>query len=110
MHLWSRAHTPQITTQPPLHLSNHEVLTHFLALKKDTDRLKHERVNHALRQKAEMRAAYPLAKERDESPDISDLPELNEAVKQREDVADRRGWSDELAWIEDEVGVYSVGH
>lgn len=72
-------------------------------MKKDTDLLKVQRANHDLRDKVDNRKAYPIAKEREESPDASELPTLNEVVKKREDEADRRGWSDELAWIQDAV-------
>jgi hypothetical protein len=50
-----------------------------------------------------MREAYPLLKERDDPPDGSELPGLTESVRRKEDEADRRGWSDELDWIEEQV-------
>lgn len=55
-----------------------------------------------------MREAYPLAKERDDPPDGSTLPRLTDSVRRQEDEADRRGWSDELAWIQDEVSSTSL--
>ena len=97
LHIVSSSHNEQISTAPALHLSNHEVLTHFLSLKEENDSLQNLQTTRSLRSAAKAKALYPLKN------DIEDTPlELGEETLD-EEVAERRGVSDELVWVQDQA-------
>ncbi|WWC85257.1 uncharacterized protein L201_000119 [Kwoniella dendrophila CBS 6074] len=97
----------KISNTAPLHLSNQEVLTHFLNLKEDNDELTESINLKKARDKAYAKKKYPL--ERDNPDDHDDptlLEPLNEADEKQLNIAERRGLSDELVWIQNEVIKY----
>ncbi|WVQ98538.1 hypothetical protein IAU59_005664 [Kwoniella sp. CBS 9459] len=98
----------KISNTAPLHLANHEVLSHFLALKEDNDHLSSCIDLRRARDKAFAKAKYPLErdKERPEPDDPSLLEPLDEKDAKVLDIAERRGLSDELVWIQNEVIKY----
>ncbi|CAK9780845.1 hypothetical protein CC85DRAFT_100675 [Cutaneotrichosporon oleaginosum] len=98
----------KISNNPPQHLSNYEVLQHFLALKKDNDVLL--RATEAKKNR-DIKGAYdqiPLVTRRGEigGPEIPDVPPVSAAQRRREDDAARRGVSKDLVWVQDEVLKY----
>ncbi|OCF55142.1 hypothetical protein L486_07253 [Kwoniella mangroviensis CBS 10435] len=97
----------KISNTAPLHLSNQEVLTHFLSLKEDNDALV-EAINlKKARNRAYAKKKYPL--ERDNPEDMDDaslLKGISEQEEKRLDIAERRGCSDELVWVQSEVIKY----
>ena len=102
----SSAEDRQISNTPPLHLSNFEVLTHFLALKKETDELHQLITQRKARKDLAARELYP-AREKDELEDLPYVPPLDRGgvMEKNEDIAERRGESRELVWIQDRVGL-----
>ncbi|ODN84900.1 hypothetical protein L202_00752 [Cryptococcus amylolentus CBS 6039] len=94
----------KISNTLPQHLSYREVLDHFIALKQETDALGEAIALKKARNKAQMKARFPL--ERDD-PEKRDDPALLEEITEEEEeqlqIAARRGASDELVWITDEV-------
>ncbi|WVF72392.1 hypothetical protein IAT40_007207 [Kwoniella sp. CBS 6097] len=99
----------KISNTAPLHLANHEVLSHFLTLKEDNDHLSQCIDHKKARDKAYAKAKYPLErdKERQQEPDDPSLLEpIDEEDAKVLDIAERRGLSDELVWIQNEVIKY----
>ncbi|WWC61392.1 uncharacterized protein I303_103975 [Kwoniella dejecticola CBS 10117] len=96
----------KISNTAPLHLSNQEVLSHFLSLKEDNDQLA-ESINHKkARDKAFARAKYPLEKDDSADQDPSLLEPIAGEQEKVLNVAERRGLSDELVWVQNEVIKY----
>ncbi|WWC69684.1 uncharacterized protein I206_103627 [Kwoniella pini CBS 10737] len=96
----------KISNTAPLHLSNQEVLSHFISLKEDNDQLS-ESINHkTARDKAFARAKYPLERDDPADEDLSLLEPLNVEDEKELNIAERRGLSDELVWIQNEVIKY----
>ncbi|CAD6578102.1 MAG: hypothetical protein TREMPRED_002112 [Tremellales sp. Tagirdzhanova-0007] len=87
----------RLATAPPQHLSNHEVLAHFLALKSENDTLRSRVLTRSARAAAEAQKRYPLE---DDDPDL-DVDFGEESVE--EDVAVRREVSEQLVWVQDQV-------
>lgn len=101
----------QISNNPPQHLSNYEVLQHFLQLKKDNDVLQDAGSSHSKRMILKAREQLPLSKkekdrERELGREVPVVDDLSVAELKIEDNAARRGVSDELVWIQDEVIKY----
>ncbi|RSH83208.1 uncharacterized protein EHS24_006872 [Apiotrichum porosum] len=95
----------KISNNAPQHLSNYEVLQHFLELKTDNDRLQSLVGNHTKRAILNARAQYPLGKfDRDQ--EVVEVEDAEIDVLEAEDVASRRGVSDELVWVQEEVLKY----
>jgi len=92
-------------------LSNYEVLQHFLQLKKDNDALLAAAEHHGNREVLRAREQLPLGKrdkdrERELNKKTPEVPDLNAAQLQSESDLARRGVSNELVWIQDEVLKY----
>lgn len=105
IHVTAPAHARQISNNAPQHLSNYEVLQHFLELKTDNDRLQSLVGNHTKRAILNARAQYPLGKfDRDQ--EVVEVEDAEIDVLEAEDVASRRGVSDELVWVQEEVLKY----
>ncbi|WVO17009.1 hypothetical protein L204_104696 [Cryptococcus depauperatus] len=98
----------KISNTAPQHLSNREVLNHFLSLKQDNDSLSQSINLKKSRDKALAKRLYPLEKDRDDKneDDLSLLDPLSAGQEKELQTADRRGLSDELVWIQDEVIKY----
>ncbi|TXT13722.1 hypothetical protein VHUM_01089 [Vanrija humicola] len=97
----------QISNNPPQHLSNYEVLQHFLHLKEDNDYLQKAVADHAGRQVLRAHAQFPGAKNK--YGDAVELPAVRHAEGDElaaEDDAARRGVAPELVWVQDEVIKY----
>ncbi|OWZ53504.1 hypothetical protein C345_00699 [Cryptococcus neoformans A2-102-5] len=91
----------------PQHLANREVLDHFISLKQETDRLGEAIALKKARDSAAARKLYPLERDDPDKKDDSSLFEPLSAEKEVElKVAERRGLSDELVWIQNEVIKY----
>ncbi|OCF38774.1 hypothetical protein I317_07430, partial [Kwoniella heveanensis CBS 569] len=99
-----------ISNTAPLHLANHEVLSHFLTLKVDNDHLSSCIDLKRARDKAFARAKYPLERDKERQHEQQDDPSLLEPISEEDakvlDLAERRGLSDELVWIQNEVIKY----
>ncbi|EJT46076.1 hypothetical protein A1Q2_01378 [Trichosporon asahii var. asahii CBS 8904] len=95
----------KISNNPPQHLSNYEVLQHFIGTKKDNDFLEEAVRNHTNRQALLAREHLP-PKKGAYVPDVPDVPDLDEEGLKKEDEGARRGKSDEAIWIQDEVIKY----
>ncbi|WWD15725.1 hypothetical protein CI109_100147 [Kwoniella shandongensis] len=96
----------KISSTAPLHLSNREVLSHFLNQKIDNDHLASAIGLKRARDKAFARKKYPSDRDRPEDDDPSMLEPISEEDQKVLDTAERRGLSDELVWIQDEVIKY----
>ncbi|WVR04995.1 hypothetical protein IAU60_002007 [Kwoniella sp. DSM 27419] len=99
----------KISNTAPLHLSNYEVLTHFLSIKEDNDVLSEHISMKQARDKAAAKAKYPLERDkerRDEPDDPSLLEPIDDEYAKVLDTAERRGLSDELVWVQGEVLKY----
>ncbi|ORY25752.1 hypothetical protein BCR39DRAFT_280782 [Naematelia encephala] len=99
----------KLSTNPPIHLSNYEVLTHFVSVKKETDELAERIAAAELRAKVVAATQIPpnkSDKDFEQLPSFEELPILSaeEAKKERE--ANRRGLSQELVWIQNQVIKY----
>ncbi|KIR57766.1 hypothetical protein I314_06485 [Cryptococcus bacillisporus CA1873] len=91
----------------PQHLANREVLDHFISLKHETDRLGEAIALKKARDSAAARKMYPLERDDPDKKDDSSLFEPLDAEKDAElKVAERRGLSTELVWIQNEVIKY----
>lgn len=95
----------QIANTAPLHLSNYEVLTHLLSLKAENDHLQSLINSRTTRKARFVRSQYPLKEDRGKTFDDSAI--LDEEDTQAEDEAERRGVSDDLIWVQDQVCVVS---
>jgi hypothetical protein len=87
------------------------VLQHFLALKRDNDKLQAASITHGNREMLRAREQFPLGKrdkdrERELGRETPDVPDLAPAALAAEDSLARRGVSDELVWVQDEVLKY----
>ncbi|WVQ78155.1 hypothetical protein IAT38_000236 [Cryptococcus sp. DSM 104549] len=97
----------KISNTAPIHLSNYEVLQHFVQQKKDTDRVAQCLLLHKMRQKAWARQNYPIDRDENEEPiDPAMLAPMTAEEEKDLGVAVRRGMSDELAWVQNEVLKY----
>ncbi|KAL1411187.1 hypothetical protein Q8F55_002138 [Vanrija albida] len=97
----------KISNNPPQHLSNYEVLQHFLDLKEDNDYLQKAVADNAARQVVRAHAQYPGAKNKFGDPvEVPHVDDLGEEDLAHEDDAARRGVSKELVWVQDEVIKY----
>jgi len=88
------------------------VLTHFLSLKNDNDNLKTLIDSHKKRQESRLKQKYPLPGEETEydDDDVDDdyrvfakEPVISKEQEERERTAERRGISDELVWVSNNV-------
>ncbi|WVW83397.1 hypothetical protein I302_105416 [Kwoniella bestiolae CBS 10118] len=93
----------KISNTAPLHLSNQEVLTHFLNLKEDNDALVQSINLQKARDKAFAKKKYPLERDNPEDDDPSLLEPLSAEEERKLNIAERRGMSDELIWVQNEV-------
>jgi hypothetical protein len=87
------------------------VLQHFLALKRDNDRLQTAATTHGAREVVRARNQLPLGKrEKDRERELGrETPEVEDATPAQlavESELARRGVSDELVWVQDEVLKY----
>lgn len=83
------------------------MLQHFLHLKEDNDYLQKAVADHASRQVLRAHAQYPGAKNKfGEAVELPDVEPLDGAELAAEDDAARRGLSNELVWVQDEVIKY----
>ncbi|ORX39671.1 hypothetical protein BD324DRAFT_614552 [Kockovaella imperatae] len=89
----------KISTNPPQHLSNYEVLTHFLSLKEDNDQLQADIASYTERAKGKARAAIKLQSDRK----AHKVRDQSEEQTKAEEVASRRGSSSDLIWVQDQV-------
>ncbi|WOO81480.1 uncharacterized protein LOC62_03G005002 [Vanrija pseudolonga] len=97
----------KISNNPPQHLSNYEVLQHFLHLKEDNDYLQKAVADNASRQVLRAHAQYPGAKNKfGEAVELPDVEPLDGEQLLAEDDAARRGLPSELVWVQDEVIKY----
>ncbi|GMK55461.1 hypothetical protein CspeluHIS016_0205170 [Cutaneotrichosporon spelunceum] len=98
----------KISNNPPQHLSNFEVLQHFLTLKKDNDVLQRAAESKKNRDIKGAFEQIPFITRRGEigGPEIPDVPNLTPAQLKREEEAARRGVSKDLVWVQDEVLKY----
>lgn len=99
----------QIANTAPLHLSNREVLSHFVAQKAETDVLARRLANSRARHKAAMLDKYPRSeKEMTYLSEEEKVPPVVETVspeeERLEDEAERRGLAPEVQWIQNQVG------
>lgn len=96
----------QFSNTAPQHLANREVLDHFISLKHETDRLGEAITLKKARDSAAARKMYPLERDDPEKKDDPSLFEPLDAEKDAElEVAERRGLSTELVWIQNEVSL-----
>ncbi|KAK4687130.1 DNA-directed RNA polymerase III subunit RPC9, partial [Tremellales sp. Uapishka_1] len=96
----------KISSNPPSHLSFHEVLTHFAGLKGTNDILQAQIASQTARRDYAAKKKFPLLRDRDHEvvePNFVDLT-AEEELKEKEAV--RRGVSDELVWVQNEVIQY----
>lgn len=100
------AFPPQFSNAPPQHLSNLEVLNHFLALKQSNDALHSALAQRKARKKQAAEELYPPDKNawrgREDTP--VELTEWSEEKDKEEEIAERRGGCEELVWVQDKVG------
>lgn len=113
--------TRKFANTPPIHLSNREVLTHFLNVKRDNDDLRQLISTRKERTETILKKRYPIPDDEDDDPKsrdrrkgkakkpislLEDFPELIVSPDQdvKEKVAERRGISEELVWVSDQVG------
>ncbi|KAK1924665.1 hypothetical protein DB88DRAFT_486353 [Papiliotrema laurentii] len=102
----------------PYHLSNYEVLNHFLALKADNDELQELQARYKKRNDAFLKKKYPIPEDdldedgkpmrRNRKGKKAAVQEEEEEIvteeeSRREQIAVRRGISDELVWMTDSV-------
>ncbi|WRT66907.1 uncharacterized protein IL334_003872 [Kwoniella shivajii] len=96
----------KISNTAPLHLSNQEVLAHFLSLKDDNDHLSASIELKRSRDKAFARAKYPLERDNPDDNDPTLLEPLDPEDEKTLNIAERRGLSDELVWVQNEAIKY----
>jgi hypothetical protein len=87
----------KISNNPPQHLSNLEVLNHFVQLQSETSHLQQLQKAHQLRQAEIARNKYPLKWDKDH-----EFEQVPEEVEGEED-AERRGIPGDLIWVQDQV-------
>ena len=110
--------TLQFSNTAPYHLSNYEVLNHFLALKADNDELQELQARYKKRNDAFLKKKYPIPEDdldedgkpmrRNRKGKKAAVQEEEEEIvteeeSRREQIAVRRGISDELVWMTDSV-------
>ncbi|KAL7422152.1 hypothetical protein Q5752_002796 [Cryptotrichosporon argae] len=96
----------KFANNPAQHLSNYEVLQHFIALKKDNDALRRDFDDYQYRFEAKARRQVKMKREEDEGWEVE---QIGPDVERRLDEAFRRGISDELVWVQDELLKYLCG-
>ena len=90
----------QLASTPAQLLSNYEVLQHFLSLKRENDRLRSDITSHTAHRAADLKVQIPVKADAED-----EAVSLPPRVDEREgDEAERRGVSDDLVWVQDEVG------
>ncbi|EIW70229.1 hypothetical protein TREMEDRAFT_30003, partial [Tremella mesenterica DSM 1558] len=93
----------QFANAPPQVLSNYEVLQHSLSLRNENLQLQKRILTGGLRQQHEMRKVYPVKLDK-EKEELEELP--SDGDERLEDEAERRGISDDLVWVQDELIKY----
>lgn len=98
----------QVANTAPLHLSNREVLSHFIDQKAETDVLAHRIANRRARHRAEMLTKYPRSEKElsflsEEDQAVPHYEEVDAEEERMEDEAERRGVGPEVTWIQKQV-------
>ncbi len=99
----------QVANTAPLHLSNREVLAHFIGQKAETDVLAQRLSNRRARHRAEMLAKYPRSEKEmsflsEEEQAVPHFEQVDSEEDRMEDEAERRGISPEVTWTQKQVG------
>jgi hypothetical protein len=82
-----------------------EVLEHFLDLKSDTHILQQRIETRKARNAQSLRDQFPLYKDAHDYPERQHFDPISPEEEEAERIAERRGMSNELIWVQDQVSI-----